>query len=69
MIGPNAWENLLSPKRAQTVIVEGGGKIYTYNFVEAWEMFESRTEMMDWCEADVRDNDGYYADTIKELSK
>ena len=68
MIGPQAWENLFSPKRKQTVIVEGGGKVYTYNFAEAWEMFDSRTEMMEWCEADVRDNDGEYADTVEVIA-
>ena len=69
MIGPQAWENLFLPKRKQTTVVEGGGKAYTYTFFEPWEMFESHSEMMDWCEADVRDNNGYYADTIKELNE
>ena len=38
-------KNLHSPKRAQTVIVEGGGKIYTYNLQKHGDV-ESRTEMM-----------------------
>tara|TARA_B100001094_G_C17522435_1_gene480806 strand:- start:234 stop:440 length:207 start_codon:yes stop_codon:yes gene_type:complete len=65
MIGPQAWENLRSTKREHFVIVEGGGKVYTYTFVNAWEMFDSGTEMVEWCEADARDNNGEYADTTE----
>ena len=69
MIGPQAWENLFSyhTEGAETVIVKGGGKIYTYNFINAWEMFETRTELMEWCESDVRDYGGEYADTIEDV--
>ena len=72
MIGPQAWENLFqtTPVAAtyEGYVIQKGDKKYTYQ-LHLPEMFDSISQWMDWCEADVRDNDGYYADTIKELNE
>ena len=72
MMGPQAWENLFQTKPGAATYegygIQKGDKEYTYQ-LHLPEMFDSISQWMDWCEADVRDNDGYYADTIKELNE
>ena len=72
MMGPQVWENLFQTKPVAATYegygIQKGDKEYTYQ-LHLPEMFDSISQWMDWCEADVRDNDGYYADTIKELNE
>ena len=72
MIGPQAWENLFQTKpvaaTSEGYVIQKGDKKYTYQ-LHLPEMFDSISQWMDWCEADVRDNDGYYADTIEEVKQ
>lgn len=71
MIGPQAYENLFQTSvdySTKAVHIKHDGKRFIYYIQSSdWELFNSYDEFVTWCEADVQDNDGYYADTIEEV--
>ena len=71
MIGPQAYENLFQTKHEPMKIyeVQHEGKTYTYSYDwEILEMFESFDSFKAWCVADVRDNEGHYADASEVVA-
>ena len=71
MLGPQAWENLYqtNPPAAagKGYVISHGNKEYTYQ-LHMPEMFESLWDWFDWCEDDVANNNGEYADKIEDTS-
>ena len=70
MIGPQAYENLFQTKPVAAThkgyVISRGDKEYTYQ-LHMPEMFDSISAWMDWCEDDVANNDGYYADSVEVI--
>ena len=71
MIGPQAYENLFQTSvdfSTKSVSIKHEGMRYTYHIVAGdWELFGSHAKFKAWCEADVRDNDGGYADAVEVI--
>ena len=70
MIGPQAYENLFYVRPVAAThkgyVISRDGKEYTYQ-LHIPEMFECLSEWMDWCEDDVANNNGEYADNVEAV--
>ena len=70
MIGPRAYEELFYVKPIAAThkgyVILCGDKEYTYQ-LHMPEMWDSISEWMDWCEEDVKDRQGMYADKIETV--
>lgn len=72
MIGPQAYENLFQTSvdySTKAVRIKHDGKRFIYYIHPSdWELFNSYDEFITWCEVDIRDNNGGYADTVEVIA-
>ena len=70
MIGPEAFDNLFvakpHPPKHEGYVICHGSKEYTY-YLHIPEMFDDLSAWMDWCEEDVANNNGEYADNVEAV--
>ena len=71
MIGPAAWEELYCrpPATPQKYLeIEYQGHLYKYDVASAVWLFDYYQQFRTWCEKDVRNNNGEYADEIEVIA-